>query len=435
MSIHTTEEGLNRVVDVPGLAVAIVNGTIGAGIFALPAIISIELGAFGIFGYLFCSMMMAAILLCYAEIGSRVTTSGGSYAYVEAAFGHFPGYVINWLYLLGWSILSCAALMNLAADSLAVLFPVLTNPLVRALLFFVLISIVVLINILGAKEGMRFVKYITVVKLLPLFGIILFGFSKVKMVNLQWEHLPSVKTFADTALILFFAFAGFELSLNASGEIKNPRRTVPLGILVGGTVILVIYLLLQVVTQGVLGSQMAQFKDAPLAAVARIIIGPVGATILLIAAAVSCYGNVSTDILTTSRLLFAGAKDGMFPSFLTKVHPKFATPHVAITCYASLIFIASISGGFKELAILASGAILIIYLAIILSTIQLRRIPQDVSEKTFRIPGGLTVPVIGIITIVWLLTRLSRTEIISTGIFIAATIAIYFITQRVKRRQ
>ncbi len=86
-----TDEGLKRVVGVTGLTLSIINGVIGAGIFVLPAIVGIEMGAFGVFGYIFCSIMLAAIMLCYAEIGSRVTTSGGSYAYVEAAFGDFPG--------------------------------------------------------------------------------------------------------------------------------------------------------------------------------------------------------------------------------------------------------------------------------------------------------------------------------------------------------
>ena len=104
MSDAKTAEGLKRVVGVPGLALAIVNGIIGAGIFALPAIVGIALGGFGIFGYIFCSIMLAAIMLCYAEIGSRVTSSGGSYAYVEAAFGDFAAYIINRLYFFGWSI-------------------------------------------------------------------------------------------------------------------------------------------------------------------------------------------------------------------------------------------------------------------------------------------------------------------------------------------
>ena len=123
MPIATSKEGLKRVIGIRGLALSIVNGTIGAGIFVLPGIVSMEIGAFGVFGYIFCSIMLAAIMLCYAEIGSRVITSGGSYAYVEAAFGNFPAYIINWLYFFGWGILGSAALMNIIADSLAVIFP------------------------------------------------------------------------------------------------------------------------------------------------------------------------------------------------------------------------------------------------------------------------------------------------------------------------
>lgn len=435
MANEKTEEGLKRVVGVPGLALAIINGIIGSGIFALPAIVSIAIGAFGVFAYIFCSIIMAAIMLCYAEIGSRVTTSGGSYAYVEAAFGDFPGYITNWLYFFGWSILGSAALMNVIADSLAVIFPSFANPIIRAFFFFVLIGFMILLNVRGAKQGIVFVKAITIVKLLPLLGIIIFGFSKVKAANLHWEHIPSLKIFGNTALILFFAFAGFETSLGVSGEFKNPKRTVPLGIFLGGIVVLIVYMLLQTVTQGVLGAEITTFKDAPLAAVAEKIVGPVGATILLITAAISCFGGVSADIMATPRSLFAGANDGMFPKFLGKVHPKFATPHVAVTIYGSLIFIFSVSGGFKQLAILASATLLLVYLAVILATIKLRSSKQDASEKTFKAPGGLMVPLIGIASIVWLLTSLSKWEIFSVIIFIAVICIIYFATKKFKRKK
>jgi len=434
MASVKTEEGLKRVVGVTGLTLSIINGVIGAGIFVLPAIVGIEMGAFGVFGYIFCSIMLAAIMLCYAEIGSRVTTSGGSYAYVEAAFGDFAGYIVNWLYFFGWSILGSAALMNVIADSLAVIFPVFANPLVQALFFFILIGFMIVVNVLGAKQGIGFVKMITLIKLLPLLGIIIFGFSKVKAGNLHWEHMPSLKTFGDTTLILFYAFAGFETSLGVSGEFKNPKRTVPMGILLGGITVLFVYMLLQIVTQGVLGAEMASFKDAPLAAVAEKIVGPVGATILLVTAALSCFGCVSADIMATPRSLFAGSNDGMFPKFLGKVHPKFATPHVAVTTYGSLIFIFSISGGFKQLAILASAAILIVYLGVILATVKLRS-TNRASDKSFRAPGGLTVPLIGIATIVWLLTSLTKWEILSAIIFIAAVCVIYFVTRKFKRKK
>ncbi|HLF44830.1 MAG TPA: amino acid permease [Chitinophagaceae bacterium] len=433
MSNTKTEEGLKRLVGVQGLALAIVNSVIGAGIFALPAIVGIAMGAFGVFSYIFCSMMLAAVMLCYAEIGSRVTSSGGSYAYVEAAFGDFAGYIINWLFFFGWSVLSSAALMNIIADSLAVLFPVFSNPLLRSVFFFVLIGFMALINVRGVKQGIGFVKGLAIIKLLPLIAIIIFGLSQVKIANLQWEQIPALKTFADTALILFFAFAGFETSLGVSGEFKNPKRTVPMGIFLGGLTVLIVYMLIQMVTQGILGTAIADFKDAPLAAVAEKIAGPIGATILLITAAISCLGSVSGDVMATPRSLFACANDGMFPKFLGKVHPKFATPHLAVITYASLIFLFAISGGFKQLAVLASAAILLVYLAVILATIKLRRRKQQTDEKTFRAPGGLIIPFIGTAAIIWLLTSLSKWEILSTVIFIAVICVLYFVMKKFKK--
>lgn len=432
MPDETAGEGLKRVIGVPGLTLSIINGVIGAGIFALPALVSVAVGPFAIVCYLVCALLFAAILLCYAEIGSKITTSGGSYAYVEKALGEFPGYIINWIYFFGWSLLSCAALMNLLADSIAVIYPVFLNALPRAVLFFVLVLFIVLINVLGAKQGVFFVKIITIAKLLPLFGIIILGAKLVSIDNLRWQTIPSFKTFSDTTLVLFFAFSGFETSLGASGEIKRPNRTVPLSIAIGGLVILTIYLLIQTVTQGILGADMELYKTAPLAAVADRLIGPAGGTILLLCAALSCFGNVLMDALCTPRALFAGAKDGLFPKILGSVHPKFATPYIAVIIYGSLIFLLSISGGFQQLAIMASANILLIYLAVIISTVKLRKDKIQTTEKFFRAPGGLFTPIVAIGVIVWLLTSLKKWEILSTLIFILSVILIYFITRKLK---
>src|SRR5690348_13867915 len=429
MPAAKADEGLKRCIGVPGLTLSIISGVIGAGIFALPAIVSNALGGFGVFAYIFCGILFASVLLCYAEIGSRVTSSGGSYAYVEAAFGSFVGYIINWLYFFGWSIIGSAALMNIIADSLAALFPAFRNPVVRGGLFFVLISFMILINVFGAKQGVGVVKLITIIKLLPLIGIIIFGFNHVNKAKLHWEHLPTVKAFADTTLILFFAFAGFETSLGASGEIKNCKRTVPLSIFIAGVVVLVLYMLLQTVAQGVLGSQMTVYKDAPLAAVADKIIGPAGATVLLLAAALSCFGNITLDILCTPRSLFAGANDGLFPKYLGKVHPKFATPYLAVITYGLLIFIFSISGGFQQLAIMASAIVLLVYLSVILATVKLRTKKPGGNEKTFIAPGGLVTPLVGVAAIIWLLTSLGKWEILSSLIFITIVCIIYFVTK------
>lgn len=435
MPIKKTDEGLQRVIGVSGLALTILNFTIGAGIFVLPAIVGMQLGTYGLLCYVFCAILLGCVMLCYAEIGSKVTTSGGTYAYVVAAFGGFAGFITSWLFFFAFCLASDAAVMNILADSLAVIYPVFLKPGLRALLFFILLAFMILVNVRGTKQSITFIKFVTVIKLLPLVAIIIFGFFHVKLTNLHWDHLPTISTFGSTALILFFAFLGFESALTSSGEIKNPKRTIPRGIILAGLLILIFYLLLQLVAQGILGANMMAVKDAPLAAIAEKIVGPVGSIILLLTAAFSCFTNIFGDVLATPRLLFAGANDGLFPKFMGKVHPKFATPYLAIIVYASLIFIFSVSGGFKQMAILASASILIIYLAVILSTIKMRTKTKQASEKTFKIPGGLTVPLIGIAAIGWMFTSLGKWEILSVLIFIAIVCVVYFVMKKIKKEE
>jgi amino acid transporter len=425
--------GLKRVIGVSGLALTIVNFVIGSAIFVLPGIVGVQLGGYAIFGYLFGGLMIISIMLCYAETGSKIVASGGTYAYIKAAFGEFPAYVANWLFIVAVSILSDAAIISLFCDSLGILFPVFTNFWIRSLLLLGSISFMAAINIVGAKQSIAFIKTVTVIKLIPLVGIIIFGFSHVKAGAFHFEHLPRLKTFGSVMLVLFFAFPGFESALSTSGEIKNAHRTVPKAIILSAIFIVSFYLLIQFVTQGVLGNEMEAAKNAPLAAVAQKIIGPAGEKILLITAAISCFGSVFADILNGPRLLFAGAKDNLFPKFLARTHAKFATPFPAIIIYASLIFIIAIGGGFQQLAILATAAILLLYLGVVLATLKLRHRKIDVVEKTFRMPGGMIFPGIAIVSICILLLNLKSLEIISAIIFVAIVSIIYYISKQVKK--
>lgn len=422
---------LKRVVGVAGLAANVVNFSIGAGIFALPALIGIQLGGASLTGLVLCAIMFAAIILCYVEIGSRIKTTGGSYAYVEAAFGPFPAFMVNWLFFFGWSIFSDAAILNLVADSFGSLVPAFSGTGHKIILIFLLIVLMISVNVIGTRQGIFFVGVVTVVKLLPLFALMIFGWSHIG--NAHWQLMPSLHGLESSALILFFAFAGFESSLSVSGEIKSPERTVPRGILLGGMLVLLIYLVVQIITQGVLGDQLEAVKDTPLASVAEKIFGPMGASMILIAAMVSGFSCVNGDVLCTSRLLYAGAEDNLYPKFLKKIHPRFATPHLAIITFAALIFLISCTGGFRELAVLASGALLLIYLAVVLAMIRLRFVRQEGTEKTFRIPGGLVVPMVAVASILWVLTNLSSRELISLALFVAGICLVYGIMRGTRK--
>ena len=410
-------EGLKRVIGVKDLATIVINNTIGAGIYVLPATVCIALGAGSIFAYVACGLMLIAIMLCYMEIGSKITVSGGSYIYVERVFGPLAGFIVNWLFFFGFGALGSAAVVNVITDSLAVISSVFANHIIRDITLFILVGIMVLVNVRGAKGSVNFLKFITYIKIIPLIGIIIFGLAYINPANLHLEHLPEVHKLSTSVLSLFFAFVGFETSLGASGEIEKPERTIPRGIIWGALIVFIFYGLINTVALGVLGNNMAKFKDAPLAAVAEHIIGPAGAIVLLIAAMLSCFGNTSGDMLATPRLLFAGAKDRLFPKPLTKIHPKFATPYVAVVTYGSLIFLFAVFGGFDELAVLASSSILLVYLAVILAMLKLRTKKHPTGEKTFKVPGGFIIPFIAIAAIIWLIISLKRVEQLSTLVF------------------
>jgi amino acid transporter len=421
----TNNEGLRREIGILGLAANTLNRTIGAGIFVLPAFVASFLGETSILAYLFCGFLMMLIMLCFSEIGSKITVSGGAYAYIHAAFGPFAGFLANTMF---WfvGILADAAIANAMVDTLSIYLPILAELPVRVLFFFIVFGLFTYINIRGVKHGDNVVKINTLIKIIPLVILIIAGFFGTSIENLKWHNLPTISKLGEASLLLFFAFAGGEASLNVSGELKNPQKVVPLGILSGMGAVVLFYILIQTVSQGVLGADLINQSEAPLAAVANKVIGPFGSTLMIAGAAFSMFSALSGSVLSYPRVIFAGANKGWMPQIMAKVHPKFATPYVAIITYATLDFIFSISGGFKELAIIASASLLTVYLGVVLATIKLR---LDENGKTdgFRIPGGITIPILAAMAIVWFLSNLAIKEVSSLAIFLVALSAIYFL--------
>ncbi|MEP7376452.1 MAG: amino acid permease [Chitinophagaceae bacterium] len=430
----STKENLKREIGVRSLTMAIINIVVGTGIFVIPAIIAENLGAAAIVAYLVCGVLIFLIALCFAELGSKTTLSGGVYAYIENAFGPYAGFIANNIYWFGGCVLSDAAIANALADTLTYFFPFLNNEIFRIAFFLSLFGGLALLNIRSVKNGVRFIEFATVGKLLPLIVLMIAGAGFVSSENLQWTSSPTIANIAAASLLLFFAFIGMETPLSNGGEIKNPKRTVPIGIFFGVLMVLLLYISIQLVTQGVLGSTIAAHKDAPLAAVAGIIFGKGGTILIIIATAISMLGALSGEILSIPRILFAGARDGLMPKPFAKVHPRFFTPHIAVAFYAGLGFIFAITGGFKQLATLTSASILLIYLGVVLATMKLRKKSLLTSEKNFRVPGGAIVPILATVGILWLLSGLSKQELTGIAIFILVFSLIYLIVKQLKKK-
>ncbi len=429
------QEKLKREIGVFAFTLAIFNAIVGTGIFVLPAIVSESLGAAAILAYVVCGALIFLIALCFAEVGSKVTTSGGTYAYIETAFGPFAGFIANNIFWLGSCVIGDAAIANALADTLKYFFPLFSHDFYRTLFFIFLFGLMALINIRSVKHGVRFIQIISFAKLIPLLLLIVVGAGYVTLDHLRWATTPTLDQLGTASLVLIFAFTGIETPVTNSGEIKNSKKTVPLGIFLGISSILILYMSIQLVTQGVLGDSLLTHKDAPLAAVAGIVFGTAGITIMIVATAVSMFGGLAGDILAIPRVLYAGARDGILPGSLAKVHPRFFTPHVAIITYTSLAFLFAVSGGFKPLVIIAGAATLLIYLGVVLSTIQLRRVKFQTAEKTFRVPGGLIIPLLAIGVIIWLLTSLTQAQFTGITIFILLLCLIYYLMFKQKRKE
>lgn len=423
------EEGLKRRVGVLGLSANIINIIIGSGIFVLPAIVASYMGASSIITYLFCGLLMAMIMLCFAEAGSKVTNTGGPYTYIETAFGDYAGF-IGGCFAIGSAFFADAAVSNALVNVISSAYPIFAGSLPRFIFLFFLFYGMAYINVIGLKQGIGLVKFNTAIKLIPLLLLIVIGFKDITLSNLYFENMPTIKTLGETSLILFFAFQGCETGIIVGGEVINPKRTIPKAILISITTVVIVYILIQTVTQGILGSNLSNFKAAPLAETAKEIMGSFGYILLIIGAVISMFGYMSGTILNSPRIVYALSRDKVIPiKALAKIHKSFATPYVAIIVYATIGFLLAISGSFEKLAIIASSSMLILYLGVAVSVIKLRY-SKDVSSDGFKILGGWTVPILAIITILYFLSNLPKKEMIGTAIFIAS-LSIVFLLIRV----
>src|SRR5579863_7025711 len=251
------KENLKREIGLRALTLAILNITVGTGIFVIPAIIAADLGATAILAYVVCGILIFLIALCFAEVGCNTTTSGGVYTYIETAFGPYAGFLANNIYWIGGCVFSDAAIANGLADTLKYFFPALNNEIFRAFFFLFLFGGLALLNIRSVKNGVRLIEFATVGKLIPLIILVIAGAGSISAGNLKWVSAPTITGIGSASLLLFFAFLGFEGPLSNGGEIKNAKRTVPLAIFFAISLVLVLYMSIQLVTQGVLGNTIS----------------------------------------------------------------------------------------------------------------------------------------------------------------------------------
>jgi APA family basic amino acid/polyamine antiporter len=430
LSFETAErvdEQLVRGIGTGALTANIVNSTIGAGIFVLPAAMAAKLGPAAPIAFLVCALAMVLFVTCFAIAGSRVSLTGGLYAYVEVAFGRYVGFLAGALYCLT-AVCAVAGIVNVFVDSVAGILPLLGSPVMRIVVMALLYGLLVIINVRGVKEGAGAVTVVTVAKLLPILLFLSVGIFFIHGSNLSWPTWPGNKPLGESVVLLMFAFVGIEVALIPSGEVKNASRAVPRAAYSALIITTTIYLLIQVVALGTLGSELANpaYKDAPLAEAAQRFLGPLGRTILLAGATISAFGFVTSDILSSPRMLFAFGRDRSLPRWFAHVHARYRSPDVAIVIYTAAAFIMSVTGSFEKLAVLSNVAVLLMYILCCAACWFL--IQRDVRSEgePLKFPGMKIIPVLAILAIFWIISHATLWEFEVNGIVLIVASVVFY---------
>ena len=423
------DAGLRRALGPWSLGANVVNIVVGAGIFVLPSALYRELGAAAPWAYVACTVVMAGVTLCFAAAGSRVATSGGPYGAAEVAFGPMVGFISGFL-IWASNVLAAGGIVAGVADLAGRAAPALAAPFPRAGLIAGVLGAMAAVNVAGVGWGATLVRWTAAVKLAPLalllLGAALFAGSAPSAAAAA--PAPSAAGFGRAMLLAIFAFQGMESALSVSGEVRDPARNVPralFGAMIGAAAL---YVLLQLASQRALGPALAA-SPAPLADAGRALWPPLGA-LLLAGTAASMTGYLAGDALSSPRLLFAFARDGLAPRALQSVAPRTGAPVTAVLTHAALVGATALSGGFEPLVILAALAVVPVYAIGCAAAVVLQRRDVETAGEPLRVPGLWAAAAVGLAGMAWLLTNGKPVELLGLAAVMVAAGAIYAVARR-----
>ena len=409
-----------------------INGIIGTGIFLLPNRAYALMGPSSLLILLFDAFLAGCLALCFAEVAGFFSRNGGPYLYAKAAFGDFVGYEVGVLKLVV-TIIAWAAMAVGFATALGAAFPFFAGDTMKNLIAAVLIGGLTIMNIAGVKISKILNNIMTISKLVPLCVFIAVGLFFVNGSNFT----PFVPThmadgaFANAAITMFFAYTGFEAIAVAAEDFKDPKKDLPRGIILTMIIVTIIYMLVVGISIGILGPDLAVDK-APIQTAFGRAVGPVGAYFILIGTLFSMGGINLAESFIAPRACTSLAEDGMLPAFLNR-RTSWGTPWASSVVVAILSILLAWSGSFTTLAAISAVSRFTQYLPTVLSVIVFRRKWKD-REGTYKIPGGIFVPVVAFLTSLWMLSNAKPMQLV-WGLGGILVIAPYYLVYKKKKAE
>lgn len=427
----TDEPKLVRGIDRWDMTALVINCIIGAGIFGLPSKAYALVGNYSLLACLACALIILLIVLCYAEVASRFSKTGGPYLYAREAFGPVVGFETAWLYCVV-RVSTFAANCNLLVSYLGIFWPGASSEVPRLLIIGTVVTLLTAVNIIGVRQSTAVTNLFTVGKLVPLLAFAVVGLFFIDTSNFRFDAAPDYGSATSAVLLLIYAFLGFENAVIPSGEVKDPQRTVPFALLAALGVVALIYIAILAVSIGTLPSLAS--SERPLADAAASFIGPVGAAFIALGASISILGNLNVSVLGTSRILYAMGEQRDLPRFMAVLHPRFRTPYVSLLIAGVVVLLLTVWTSFLSALALATITRLIVYFTTCASlpVFRYRGTPE---AAPFKAPFGMVVAVVSLALIAWLLTHVDYSK---EGLPVVVTaivgLVLYFVVRWTTRR-
>lgn len=416
------------------LAALVLNGIIGSSVFFLPGPLADRLGWMSLVAWAVAAACCGAMILCFAEVSSRFSAAGGAYLFTQAAFGNFVGLQVGWLSYFVRAI-TAAVQANLFSTYLAEFWPWAGTRLGGVAATTLFIGALAAANVRSVVSGARLSNGFAVVKITPL---LLFGAAGLawiaggKTLPAPLPSDPSLSGWLEVLLLLMFAYGGFESAVIPLGEARNPRRDAPVALLTGLGLAALVYLLAQLTVLATLPNPAGSSR--PLADSARVMLGNTGATIVTVAALISVYGWLASNLLTVPRLSMAMAERGDFPAFFARVHPVFRTPWLSILFFAAASWALANQAGLLQNLSLAAVSRLFTYGLVCASLPVFRRRDRlggpGVSPALFHAPLGNALAAFSVLVSITLASRMNLREAVTMALTAALATLYWFLRRR-----
>ncbi len=405
----------------------IIGSVIGADIYITPGLTAAMMGPASILVWVLAGIFALVIALVFSYTSYYVPMVGGPFAFVTKAFGKFYGFLTGWLMLIAEMMaLPLFAIVFTRYLHYFIELEPWQEVLVKGLFIFSLTTV----NIFGVKLGGRVNDVLTIMKLAPLVLVIVLGFvfltynpekisqNYTPIAPLGWEN------FGSALVLIFWAYAGFEMGTLPASEVKNPKQVIPKAIIIGMLLVVLFYLSTNFVLYGTINWVELSHSTLPLVLAGTLVIGYVGGMIVSFGALASVSGTSSSFVLGVSRLYYAMSDEGLLPKVFSKVHKKYNTPYMALIIQGIIAFFLSMYAGITQLISFSIFNMAIMYIFVCLSLVVLKK------EKETKFIGQNILPFIGIAICGFLIYYTSINDKIFGTLFVLLGIGIYFFFSR-----